>query len=92
MSQSKKGLLKTIRRDLKTTDQRLWNGVCLDILILDTYIELCQDIEAIVKRLQCVPSGHLESVPTPVTYHDVDQLHLRLAAFQKSIDPARHLL
>ncbi len=87
MAQSKKHLLKTVRRRCKKVGRALAftsyrHG---DRALLATYGKLRLDILTTMQTLRQAPSADLRDVTPPVTFQQVDQLRQRVATLHQSV-------
>ncbi len=89
MAQSKKELLKRIRRQFAEVSRTMTTAP-LDILILEYHKQLRLDIRETSQKIRGVSSADLRSVASPVTFQDIDRLSIRVRALIWRLDPARH--
>src|SRR6266536_5229362 len=76
MAQSKKDLLKSIRRQFAEVGRTLKYAPC-DIAILECHRQLRLDIGETLQKFQGVSSVDLWNVASPVTFQHLDQLRMR---------------
>ena len=87
MAQSKKDRLKSIRRQFAQVGRTLATAPC-DIIILDFYKHVSVDIQETVRKMQGGYPADLQHMTPLVTFQQLDQLHTRVMALQRRLDPA----